>query len=193
MTKILKSTEYIKEAAMFISRTETNLLDLDTVSVDCKWDGEHWYYFDREHKGTLEDFKVLDKNKNTNFEMYLKFYFDINKKTDYEDEELDSCIVEMLVNLHWSDMSNDDYDIDVKYTKKMKEFVTMLEDYNVNDDTLREVVSDSWDEGANAGSDIADELDDKLGIDQYNKILDEIKDAAVSAFMDEYQKEKDRF
>lgn len=193
MTKILKSTEYIKEAAMFISRTETNVLDLGTVSVDCKWDGEHWYYFDREHKGTLEDFKALDKNKNTNFEMYLKFYFDINKKTDYEDEELDSCIVEMLVNLHWSDMSNDDYDIDVKYTKKMKEFVTMLEDYNVNDDTLREVVSDSWDEGANAGSDIADELDDKLGIDQYNKILDEIKDAAVSVFMDEYQKEKDRF
>ena len=142
---------------MFISRTETNVLDLDTVSADCKWDGEHWYYFDREHKGTLEDFKALDKN------------------------------------LHWSDMSNDDYDIDVKYTRKMKEFVTMLEDYNVNDDTLREVVSDSWDEGANAGSDIADELDDKLGIDEYNKILDEIKDAAVSAFMDEYQKEKDRF
>lgn len=193
MTKILKITEYIKEAAMLISRTETNALDLDTVSVDCKWDGEHWYYFDREHKGTVEDFKALGKNMNTNFEMYLKFYFDINKKTDYGDEELDSCIVEMLVNLHWSDMSNDDYYIDVKYTRKMKEFAAMLEDYDVNDDTLRDVVSDSWDEGANAGSVIADEIEDKLGIDQYNKILDEIKDAAVAAFMDEYQKEKHRF
>lgn len=181
MTKVLNSEQYIKEAYMGITKTITDKLDLDMITVRCSWDGESWYYFDREGKGSIEDFKALDKNKNTHLEIELKYYFELS---DDEGELSDSATIESLVVLHYSDMSIDDYDIDVKYVRNTVDLVEITEDYEVSAEELNEVFSESWTEQVT--DELISEFDDKLGIDQYSNIYDEIKEKAIKAVMDDY-------
>lgn len=187
--KILDSNSFIKEGYMNVTCVVNNTLELNAIDTTCKWDGEHWYFYEREGNGDIDDFRKLDNNRNTNFEVYLKFDFSL--KGD-EMGEVGKCRVSMMVNVHYMNMAEDDYEIEVRTIDDMDEFNGMLYGYDIDTDELKKVLSESWDEFY-VYEKIGDELEDRIGLkrigDKSEKLCAEIKDKAIEGFLDEYANE----
>lgn len=188
MTKILNTKQFINEAyGMTLTRTVDDSLILEQIITKCTWTGEHWYFYDREKKGSIEDFKALKRNKNENVEFLFKMFFKMEGERNGETEELNNAIVSVHTVVHWHDMAANDYSIDVKYIEGMEEFAEMLSEYTVDTKELSEVIADTWDEDSSAKEDVSNEMNDRIGTDPFDKILEEIKTETVKGFVKDYE------
>ena len=50
--KILKFNDFVKESVLNVTRSITETIELENISSRTWWDGETWYDFDHERKGT---------------------------------------------------------------------------------------------------------------------------------------------
>lgn len=189
--KILNLEKFVNEGYAELHRTVTDMLELDNIDVRCTWDGEHWYYYDKEKRGSLEDFRKLAKN---NADFSVRFRYDFSVKAEGsgpDDSAVDECSVEQLVVLHFSDMSANDYDIKCKYCHNMSEFVDIIYDYDTNGDDeplikVRELVSGDLN---STEDEIAENLEDYTGIsvNESYDIVASIIGEAINGFMKSFE------
>lgn len=187
--KILNLDSFINEGYVELHKTITDILNLVNIKVRCTWDGETWYYYDRENKGTFEDFKKLQKNNNTNFEIYLRYNFVVNEEDSKPEDAVNrECSVEQLITLHFNNMSENDYDINCKYCHKMDDLRNIVYDYDEDDDEpltkIRELISKDLDVII---YELEIEVEDKLGIKNDDVLIASIIGEAIRGFMEKFE------
>ena len=176
--KVKNFNEFVNEANMVITRTVTNGIGVSVSFLRSMWDGERWYYFDREGKGTLEDFKALENNRNTNFDVRLRFEFSLlDGNMEYDD---DICSTTVEARVHFHSMEDDDYEtsvISIDNIEELKEFTSTCEDgFDLHD--FRTTLVKTWEE-AYVDDEITDELEDALGKQDYSSMLVSLMDTIV--------------
>lgn len=175
--KILGIKDFINESQMNVTKSIVDTIKLNDVKLKCIWDGEHWYYYDREGKGNFEEFKQLPKNQNATFEIYITFDFEQYEDYKYKD---DICKVESMCKLHWFNMVENDYEIEPVYCKNIETLSGFLSDYDdVNSEKLRELISDALDEN-HIDEELTNEITDRMGIKDNYELVSKIKDIIIN-------------
>lgn len=182
--KILNSKEFINESYFKVTEVVDKIISLDNISLKCLWDGEYWFDYNREKRGTFEDFKNLENNKNTNFEVYLNLDF---KKLDNENQfENDICISEVCVKLHYYDMSIDDYNLDFVYCNNIEPLAKYVSTCDtIENDFLKDMIAESWNE-CKIDEQLGIELEDRIGKIDLNKTIEEIKNCVIDGVIESY-------
>jgi len=181
MAKILGIRDFImNEGYTKLHRVVEDVLNLTSINVRCAWDGEHWHYYDREGKGTLEDFKALPENQGKNLEIYVNYKFRINEE---------NFKIEELVTLHFYDMEKNDYDVDFNYCHGMKDFASRMEEYDSDEDYelsehMRELVETDFEDVKGT---IATEIEDYTGIKNDYNLLNDVYDEIIEGFMENFK------
>lgn len=184
MTKILGVKDFmVSEGYTKLHKVTEDVLNLTSIKVRCTWDGEHWYYYDREKKGTLEEFKALPENNNTNLEIYVNYMFKINEESFKIDE---------LVTVHFFNMAKNDYEVDWKYCHGMKEFASAVYEYDADEDyelleNIRELVETDFEDGKDT---IANEIEDYVGIKDDEALLNDVYGEIIEGFMENFKVSK---
>ncbi len=169
--------DFVNESQMNVTRNIIDTIKLNDVKMRCFWDGEHWYYYERENKGSVEEFKQLQKNQNATFEIYVTFDFEQYEGNKYKD---DICKVESMCRMHWFNMVENDYEIEPVYCKNVETLSGFLSDYeDADNDRLRELLSDTWDEN-NLDEELMNEITDRMGIKDNYELVSKIKDIIIN-------------
>lgn len=184
--KILKINDFVKESYLNVNRTISETIELELISTRVWWDGENWFDFDNERKGTYEDFKKLEKNKNTSFDIHMDFHFEIlNEDGEYID---DICKVHTETKLHFFDMEIDHYDIDCKVCKNVDKLTDFVQNYDdVTEENILKLIKEAWDE-YDVDYDLEMELEDRCGKRDWDKFIDEIKEKTIERIIDDYNR-----
>ncbi len=188
--KILDLDKFVNEGYTELRKTTTDILNLEKINIKCTWDGEHWYYYDREKKGSFDDFKKLAKNKNANFEVYFRYDFSLKgEHAKYDEEAKDECSVDQLVVVHFNNMEENDYDVNFKYCHNMDKLIDIIYDYDVDEDDeflikIRGMVSDDLN---GTEDEIANEIEDRIGIKYNHDMVSSIIGEAINGFMENFE------
>ena len=180
MTKILGVKDFmVSEGYTKLHKVIEDILNLTSIKVSCTWDGEHWYYYDREKKGTLEEFKKLPKNKNENLEIYMNYEFKMNE---------DTFKIQELVTVHFYNMAENDYEVEWKYCHGMKDFANVIYEYDSDEndellENIRELVETDFEDVKDT---VANEIEDYVGIND-EKFLDEVYGEIIEGFMESFE------
>lgn len=175
--KILNIHDFINESTFNAVRTINSTIEINKITVDCKWDGEQWFDFNNKNEGDIEDFKNLSRNKHATFEVYFSISFK---------SEEDEIKIQGLTALHYFDMHNDDYDIECKYVHNINALSEMLSEYDTIEQTdFIDALYDSFEENE-IGETIANELEDKIGIKTFDStnLVETIIDATINGISD---------
>lgn len=188
--KILNLDGFIKEGYTEIVKTVTDILTLKRIRVKCTWDGEHWYYYDKENKGSFDDFKKLGKNRNANFDAEFRYDFTVRGEGSRSDDTpRDEFTVEELVRVHFNDMAENDYDIDFEYCHNANKLADIVYEYDADGDNdprlkIRELISDDLNDTEN---ELASEIEDRTGIKDNYDIIASVIGEAISGVMDKIE------
>lgn len=183
--RVLSIDEMVNEAKMHITRIRYNQIEVAGIGIRCKWDGEKWHYFDREKRGTLDDFISLPQNNNTNFDIELKFEFYMDDEDgNYMD---DICDVKVGMRIHYFNMERNDYEITVDSCDDYEELNKVVKEVEENDvfdwEMFSDTIKKTWNERY-AGMELKDELEDNLGKQDFEKIIAEVLDKAIDTICD---------
>ena len=176
----------VNEAYMPITRIMYNRIDIPDIQLKkCTWDGEKWCYYERENKGTIDDFKALDRNKNANMDMKFVFRFDmLDKEGGYQNN---ICDVKVGLTLHYYNMANNDYEIEVTECENYEALNTLVKEIEDNDEfdweKFANIIERQWKERYVAMK-VNDELEDVLGKQGFEKIIAEILDLCITEISD---------
>ena len=176
--KVLKIDEMVNEASMPITRIKHNFIDISDIHLrKCTWDGEKWCYYEREGKGTLDDFKALPRNNNANMDMEFTFRF--NMQDEDGEYQNNICDVAVGLTLHYFNMVDNDYEIEVTSCENYDGLNTIVEEIRENDEfdweEFANIIEKQWNEQYVAMK-VNDELEDVLGKQGFEKIIAEILD-----------------
>lgn len=180
MAKILRVKDFmVSEGYTKLHKVIEDILNLTSIKVRCTWDGEHWYYYDREKKGTLEEFKKLPENENENLEIYMNYEFKMND---------DVFKIEELVTVRFYNMAENDYEVEWKYCHGMKDFANVIYEYDSDEndellENIRELVETDFEDVKDT---VANEIEDYVGIND-EKFLDEVYGEIIEGFMESFE------
>ena len=181
MAKILGIKDFmVSEGYTNLHKVIEDILNLTSMKIRCSWDGEHWYYYDREKKGTLEEFKSLPENKNKNLEIYVDYVFKMND---------DIFKIEELVTVHFYDMMENDYEVEWKYCHGMKDFTNTMYEYDSDEndelfENVRELIETDFEDVKDT---IANEIEDYTGIKDDETLLNEVYGEIIEGFMESFE------
>ena len=176
----------VNEAYMPITRIMYNRIDIPDIQLKkCTWDGEKWCYYERENKGTIDDFKALDRNKNANMDMEFVFRFDmLDVDGGYQNN---ICDVKVGLTLHYYNMANNDYEIEVTECENYEALNILVKEIEDNDEfdweKFANIIERQWKERYVAMK-VNDELEDVLGKQGFEKIIAEILDLCITEISD---------
>lgn len=187
--KILDINSFIKESSMRVERVVNDDIHIMGIDVKCRWDGEHWYFYDREGKGTHETFKSLPQHRNVDFEMNFKIDFAVTNEM-LDDEIFNDCTVDIKAVLHYYDMASDDYDIEVRSIDDVDELKNLFMTYSIDARTFDKFMSESWYD-CDVIETLSNEMEDRMGfkkpVDLIEKIRKEITNAIFKQCINKQQ------